>query len=123
MKKISLIQKRFLIIWIIFHSLALFVNVANISGTIVEQNTNTGKEYIYVLTRNTLKTNFWPFTTYNQYVRHIDTISNTPPFINTVEHIDYYYNGIFNSYGYLEYFFYLIIGFMVVYLPKFWSNM
>jgi hypothetical protein len=58
--KLTLNQRRFLIVWILFHSFALFVNLADIEGE-VETSDNT----TYFFTKGISNNNdFWPFTSY-----------------------------------------------------------
>ena len=113
--KLTLAQKRFLIIWILFHSFALFVNVASIKGTITETTSLFSKnaEYKYLFTSLTDKDKFWPVTSYYEQVYKYPT-DRTAGYSIT------YFNGIFNSYGYSEYLFYILLGCIFIYIPKLW---
>ena len=109
-------QKRFLIIWIIFHSFALFVNLAKIQGTIKEESSLFTPEakYEYLFTSLTDWDKFWPITTYYEKVHKYPT-----PTTSAYDVI--YFNGIFNSYDYREYIFYILIGIGIVFVPKIWK--
>ncbi len=124
--KITLKQKRFLIIWILIHSFALFVNLENIRGkipseaTISYDNYHTkfyNDSYVYLFTTGTYAfgDDFWPFTTFYSAVSERPHYSDGV--VNTV-----YFNGIFNAYKWPAYFFYLFLGFAVIYLPKIWEG-
>jgi hypothetical protein len=121
--KISLNQKRFLIIWICFHSFALFVNVAMIYGTLREESEpfkdTFGNDFIKYFNHNlftsgNFQEDFWPFTTYSQIESHYPG--------NYTRSDTHYFYGIFTSYGYLEYFSYLVLGFAIIYIPKIWGT-
>lgn len=165
--RLTLNQKRFLIIWTLFNSFALFVNVADFEGKVYESSevykndvkplidtpshikdtitddsltkwiasAKSGKEIempstgmeskvrfgtdslankIYIIRLFTISTNksdFWPFTTYYK--------EDEPTSLDF--HTTYcYFNGIFNSYDFSEYVFYIISGLAFVYVPKLW---
>jgi hypothetical protein len=56
--KLTLNQRRFLIVWILFHSFALFVNLTGIRGEI-----DSGESTFYFFTSGE-SSGFWPFTSY-----------------------------------------------------------
>jgi hypothetical protein len=120
MFRITLNQKRFLIIWIGIHSLALFVNVFNIEGRTDTSNwTISTKVYNYVFTKNSNYDNdFWPFTEFTKQERYY-----IEP-INSYEQGTWSYgtafNGIFYNYDYSEFVFYMLSGLAFIYLPKLW---
>ena len=128
-------SKRFLIVWVIFHSFALFVNIAHIEGyysmKINPPNDYEGFTYTYILTHNdTLnKNSFWPLTKYETGESWVDTIYNYQSVNNDLVKTpirfqicnNHYFNGVFNSYGFTEYIFYTLVGIGIVYLPKIWK--
>jgi hypothetical protein len=115
--KLTLSQKRFLIVWICLHSFALFVNVAKIKGTIQESSSffTLNGHYEYVFTDGENNDNFWPFTKFYEKVYKSETEKVTAT-------TDIYFHGIFNSYGLVEYISYIIFGLALIYIPKFWSK-
>lgn len=99
---LTLNQKRFLILWILFHSFALFVNLAGVNGfTSINDH-----EYVCFFT-NTLPgqypIGFWPFVTFSP---------------NTIYYDRIVFNGIFYSYEFPEYIFYMCLGLGIVFIPK-----
>jgi hypothetical protein len=126
--KISLNQRRFLIVWILFHSFALFVNIAQIQLNYSSPNNDGGRDYTYIFTKLTDEEKFWPFTDFRHYVTHSDT-SNWQEIPGTKSHMfnvtvrnDHYFDGIFNSYGFSEYIFYVLFGFVIIYIPRLWRK-
>jgi hypothetical protein len=111
---LTLNQKRFLIIWILFHSFALFVNVAHIYGTLHDgygkDNDNT-TVYLFCNTLPDRESDFWPFTSYTE-----ESYQS-----NLGNYYERYYGGIFNSYGFPEYIFYMLLGLGIVFIPKLWK--
>jgi hypothetical protein len=101
---LTLNQKRFLIIWTLFHSFALFVNLAGINGFV----TVNDHEYVCIfantLPGETYGSGFWPFVNFSP---------------NYQEMI---FNGIFYSYGFAEYVFYMLLSIGILFVPKLWSN-
>jgi hypothetical protein len=103
--KLSTVEKRFLIIWILLHSFALFVNLAEVSGKIDRDNflfTNTDPLYS--------KNGFWPFVNFEG--------TNYYPADGNV----LYFNGLFYSYGLSAFIFYILLGIGIVYIPKLWKE-
>ena len=169
MKKLELTlnQKRFLIVWILFHSFALLVNLADIEGQIYVGDNKTsdygaktpnpitpskdtvsydsikklllglkpgqkielppvgnqavfGDAYsdnnrvtIRLFTSSNHPSDFWPFTTYYEEV---------PPTSFDMHTTYCYFYGIFNSYNFRAYSFYIFIGLAFVYVPKLWKK-
>jgi len=168
--QLTLSQRRFLIVWTIFHSLALLVNFANFDGRVYEgdssaanvdiqahKKTDTinisidnsrkahfnlldsisklkpGQEvpedpnlitrygYVYSnnnhLTVNLFTTNksddFWPFTTF---------YDEEPPTSFDMHTTYRHFYGIFNSYSFKAYIFYMFIGLVFVFVPKLWKK-
>lgn len=110
-------QKKFLAIWAIIHSIALFVNLANIRGTIVERSTlfSNDAKYVYLFTDLTYEDKFWPFTPfYEKTIKHPEHTNNTVTITC--------FNGIFNSYGISEFIFYIVSSIVIVFLPKLWAD-
>lgn len=132
---ITLTQKRFLIVWILFHSFALFVNQTKLKGTVITDEYN--KKYYrreirkHLLTGDTLNEKFWPFTrykTYQTFTGIADTTffiyqgRRTPTFINTYRIDINHRNGIFTSYDFSEFIFYILLGLGIIVIPKLWNN-
>jgi len=110
--KLTVNQKRFLIVWVLFHSLALFVNLAHIDGKIQDGNSSNDNTTIYLFNGiGGQDSDFWPFTSYHSSYNET----------NLDNRIDYYYGGLFNSYGFPEYIFYLLLGMSIVFIPKLWN--
>lgn len=116
--KLSLNQKRFLIVWILFHSFALFVNLADIKGTTQNEGHLVENGYYKNTTINLLTSNthpsFWPFVNYYE-----DTFEYQSPNYRT-ENLDF--NGIFYSYSFSEYIFYILLGLAIIFVPKLWND-
>jgi hypothetical protein len=112
MKSLSLNQRRFLIVWILFNSFALYVNLADVEGA-VDLNPSSSHSYrpLYCLTRAHNVDSFWPFSSF--YRTDYDSLTNTN--VST-------FLGIFNSYGLKEYIFYMALGFAIVFVPKLWKD-
>jgi hypothetical protein len=117
--KLTLFQRRFLIIWVTVNSFALLSNLAMIRGIIETQDST-----IFLFTNYNLGTDsdFWPFTSYYQESIGTppettsipgDVIPGTPP--------HYFYGGLFNSYGIPEYICYMVLGLAIIFIPKFWK--
>ena len=123
---LTLIQKRFLILWILFHSFALFVNLFDIRGNVVDDihftDTTYYRKSINLLTDTTNKGGFWPFVNYSS---SIDTSSPINHFDGTFyKNIDskiIEYKGIFSCYRFLQYITYIILGLLIIILPKLWK--
>ena len=109
---ITLSQKRFLIIWVLFHSFALLVNLANIEGKISD-GAFDNRTTIYLFTHQGHQSDFWPFTIFYERIPGL-------PQENIEDYYDF--NGVFFSYGFGEYTFYMLVGFGIIYLPKLWSD-
>jgi hypothetical protein len=109
-------ERRFLIIWVCVHAFALFVNVAKVKGTIKEADSLFNKDayYEYLFTSSVDNDDFWPFTTYYEKV-------NKPATDTVAAYNITYFNGVFTSYGIIEFISYCILGFAIVYVPKFWK--
>jgi len=124
MNSLTLNQKRFLIVWILLNSFALFVNLADIRGAIDNSDTsynsygylihNGTDRIIYLFTNSSgqNKSDFWPFTSY--YSINYPSNSGFP--------IQHFYGGLFNSYDIPEYIFYMVLGFAIVFVPKLWND-
>lgn len=145
--KTTLNQKRFLIVWICFHTFALFVNIADIKGEMPPDN--------LLSTPNV--NGFWPFSEYSTTVKTISdnnrasgifkfASNNNDSTFNPDDYKAYdevhkeknpyssgditpitikektSFNGIFSSYGYPEFIFYMIVGFGIVYFPRIWNE-
>jgi len=120
MMKLTLNQRRFLIIWILFHSFAYFVNIAQIEGRITIQGDSSVNNYNLLTSINTdpYEHPFWPFVTF--YRDHLnDSFHSTAP-NGMVSYTNFY--GIFNYYSLKAYISYIIIGLALIYVPKFWKN-
>lgn len=90
--KLTLNQGRFLIVWILFNSFALFVNLAGIRGEI-----NNDKNTFYLFTSGE-RSGFWPFTSY--YYEEPKTIESTPIFPDSIKKIEPEYKiGIHSKTG------------------------
>ena len=139
--KISLAQRRFLIVWICVNAFALFVNVAGLEGEISHGRVCYNNNYkvssikTFCLFMNKSKdideTNrtFYPFSTPFTSVHYKTdkyTIDRDYGYAHKGDNIDTYYRegflGIFNGYSYREFFIYSLLGFVIVFLPKLWSD-
>ncbi len=99
--KLTLNQKRFLVYWMLFHSFALFVNVAGIYGTIHIDNHTTIS--IFTDPPTTGNQGFWPFVSYS--------MSNFVYYRSS-------FHGIFYNYRFSEYIFYIVLGLVIIFVPK-----
>lgn len=129
MIKISLKQRRFLIVWIALNSIALFVNVAHLEGRIkngMVHFTNGQKDYDYKTiclfqdnNKDIVKTaTFYPFTTnFTRIIFREDWIDGKQYWMGEEGFL-----GIFNGYSYFEFFIYLLLGIAVIFLPKLWGK-
>lgn len=110
--KLTTNEKRFLVIWIIVHSFALFVNLADIEGAIDFNNRDYTYTPTYFFTHyNSNRSDFWPFTKFITTSRCADCVSSETIF-----------EGVFNSYGTAEYLFYMVIGLAIIFVPKLWRK-
>lgn len=122
---ISKFQRRFLIVWLLFHSFALFVNVAKIRGKLVDKRivheasmdfqsrdieTNT---YVYAFSSDVESRDFWPFSHF--YENRVP--DGYAKYSNVRIHR---FNGIFFGYGWDEFAFYVAIGFVFIFIRKLW---
>lgn len=133
--KISLKERRFLIVWTCVNLFALIVNIADIHGTISEPRspvTKTGnQEWVfesipgfYLWTAGNHDDVFWPFQSkfiatrrnigYPVFIGDGNTLNVLPGKITD-------FLGIFNGYDYLEFGIYMILGFVIIFLPKIWN--
>ncbi len=118
--QLTLGQKRFLIVWIVFHSFALFVNVANINWS-TEDNYTHNKYYWLTSRLSEDNASFWPFVTYiTKSIGTPDEVYNGITFKGAPDWT--LFNGIFYCYNFISYIFYIILGFGIVYVPKLWSK-
>jgi hypothetical protein len=115
--KISLGQKRFLIIWCLFHLFALATSVIPIKGEIlIEEDGMKYTNYIFT-DKWDVEGKFWPFVEmydpngYNTYNRFIEQRVQKGEF-----------KGIFRNYNIGAFFVYIVLGLLIVFLPKLWSN-
>lgn len=110
-------QKRLFVIWLCFHSFALFVNLASIDWSITDSK---GTAY-HIFTSDYNQSKFWPFTRYivkGAWLKknsRVVYLSGNP--YNTPEG-GYY--GFFNGYGIPEFITYMILLFGFFYLPRLW---
>lgn len=132
--KISLKQRRFLIVWGIFHLFALTVNMipveglVHISGKIWTKTNPTGidahyvnvERPLYIFTypdHSAIDGNFWPFVKMweadylgsNSYNDDSDMYTGR-------------FKGLFYNYSYKAFIVYILIGLAIVFLPKLWSG-
>lgn len=125
--KITLNQKRFLIIWICVHSFALFVNLVGLEGGSEYRGSEQNGLFHTFTTKDYQKEDFWPFTTFLEtheyYTTNYDDPRNTIGITfrtrNEAKQPDF--NGIFNSYNLPEYIFYVLLGLGIVFIPKAWN--
>lgn len=125
--KLTVFQKRFLIVWILIHSFALFVNVADIEGRIRNEGFSPILN-IFTTPLADTQNDFWPITTFVKNGKIILPGWNDPSYpLRQKFYVDYgksafNFYGIFNSYGLTEYIFYIILGIAFVLVPKMWSK-
>lgn len=123
-KSITINQKRFLIAWTIFHSFALFVNLFKIDGSLKM----TLYSPIFNVFTTTYQTgaydDFWPFVPYTSNgIVLLTEKSNDDPWIwKDLAQDSFNFFGVFNSYNFPEYIFYMLLGFGFIYLPKLWNK-
>ena len=114
----SLYQKRFLIVWCIFHSFALATNLIPIDYHY--DNQSYGQNYLFT---NGDPYNsylgFWPFVEYNKtyYGFGIDTYTHTHTHTDAKQFL-----GIFFNYNISSFIVYILLGFAIVFIPKLWGN-
>jgi hypothetical protein len=105
MKRISLKQRRFLILWCIFHLIALTVNFIPICGSIADTRDSYGNNHhSYIFTNGYYRQDdgtFWPFVKFSD---------------------DFNYYGIFYNYSIYAFIVYMTIGFAIVFLPMLWGR-
>lgn len=110
--RITLGQKRFLIVWIAFHFIALLTNVIPIRGQYRikedERYDSYKTMYIFAAPDRSREKEFWPF-------------------VEIYEKDGYgygrsYLRGIFYSYTFGAFLFYILLGFGIIYLPKLWKG-
>jgi len=124
--------KRILVVWITFHLVALFANLAGLNFRIANHSIEINKpecsssiSYIYLLTTQGSFDNsgyifrkypneekFWPFITY--YESGIVTGAGNK------EVCCEQFNGIFDYYGFKEFLTYLLLPFVIILLYKLW---
>jgi hypothetical protein len=118
--KLTVLQKRFLTIWTIFHVFALFVNLAKIEG-----NFSGDKDYtdghVNLLTSGTYLDKFWPLTPFYEVEKEKPAYFNDLAESGREPKEWTYFYGIFNSYGITEFIFYMAIGIGCVLVPKLWG--
>lgn len=124
--KPTLNQKRFLIVWILFNLFALFVNLAGLNLKVYEDGSNTeDRHYVYLGTTGD-SDGFWPFTSY--YKKSLGMSSNTVKYPDgnalTFQGVPdaYYYGGLFNSYGIVQFIVYVCLSLILVFVPKLWRR-
>ncbi len=124
--KLSLKDRRFLIVWISVNAFALFVNIAHIKGELQKKSGywdyNNIPQWNLFTEGNGIDEDysifhpatFWPFTTdfttYNIRSSNGNLYDERKGFA-----------GIFNEYSYLEFIVYCLLGIAVVIVPKLWS--
>jgi hypothetical protein len=126
--------RRFLVIWIVFHSIALLSNII-----IPEYHTetfsykddndyrNTYKNVIYYLTNSSSKhkekeKSFWPLVKFNENT--VEFSQNKQRDYNGVlgyENSYNQFNGIFYQYDYAEFIFYCVLPFIIIALRRLWK--
>jgi hypothetical protein len=119
--KLPTVQKRFLIIWILLHSFALFINKADIEGLVnptLSENGQTGYQ-IHLFTNTWYHDGFWPFVGFikTEYMASGADYAGNSQTGNVV-----YFNGLFYCYNLSAFVFYIILGFGIVYIPKLWKE-
>jgi len=117
MKKFSLTknQRRFLMLWIAFHLIALTVNIVPIKGEHVSSN----HRLYYILTEADNPDEFWPFVRYVVpgaiYTKYGGMTTQTYATGQTDN-----FNGIFNDYDISEFLVYVLGAIAIIYIPKLW---
>ena len=123
MKKsiISLGQRRFLIIWIAFHCTALFFNVAKIEGSL----RNRGYSPVFNLFTTIDDTHydeFYPFVRF-VYTGKYSSIKGEYAYIYVNKSQDATnFFGVFTGYDVKAFFFYIVLGLAIIFLPKLWGT-
>src|SRR4051812_42783264 len=129
--KITLRERRFLIIWIILHCTALFVNVTKTEGNL---RNKIASPIVNIFTTNYCTSEgFWPFVAFMEYGACI----NVPPVEPNSEGIydpsslvwadhlavkSWNFFGIFYSYNTKTFLVYIILGIGAIFLPKLWRE-
>ena len=118
--KILLWQRRFLIIWCIFHLCALFVNIVPINGDMGCDYKNNECTNLFTNSANyhyQSSEGFWPFVNYHTTMVNFgrDAVTQRPADLIC-------FNGIFYNYSYSAFFIYVILGFAIVFIPKLWNS-
>lgn len=106
-------QRRFLIIWIVFHLFALVINIIPIQGKV----NDTPSGVLYIFTQGP-SSEFWPFSDISHKSNYTE-IRNGYYDYSTTKKVTHFY-GIFNGYGIEEFLVYVSAGLLIVFLPKLW---
>jgi hypothetical protein len=129
--KLTIRQRRFLIIWVAFHTFAYLVNVFDINGKITidaetRYNSKSLERHTYydinLLRSMNNSGDFWPITKF--YEKAYSEPSFTTREFIPVDDLDVYnhFYGIFASYDVSEYICYMLLGFAIIFIPKLWSK-
>lgn len=107
MKKLILskAQKRFLLIWVVFHLFGLTANLVPIKGEIGEDRGAVS----YIFTPADESNRFWPFVSFVEPYAHGFTGEKT-----------YHFMGIFYEYDISEFLVYVLGAIVIILVPKLW---
>ncbi len=110
--KITLKQRRFLIIWCIFHSFAYISNLIPITFDIHSNDIFTNGD--------DFNPNYgvWPFVEYFRFCKSCGDWNSAHTMRDDVN----VFRGIFFNYNFMIFIIYLIVGISIVYIPKLWGN-
>jgi hypothetical protein len=115
--KISTKQKRFLIIWIIINTFALFVNKVSLEGNLNGSLPENGRDgyQTYILTNTWTHEGFWPFVPFIESKYYNASGMQNAGTVHT-------FNGLFYSYDLAAFMLYIALGFGIVFIPKLWKD-
>jgi hypothetical protein len=113
--KISLNERKFLIILSLINMFALFVNLAKVNGKFTTASGYDKNEHQYLWTSGSNKDDFWPFISFVE-----EESSTTYDHNSDIFGTNHYYQfqGIFNSYGIEEFIGYSLLGLLIIVVPK-----
>lgn len=130
--KVTLKERRFLIVWTCINIFALIVNITPIRGKIrnaEESNTlihdrvvlDSYKPGFYIWTSGEDKIFFWPFTKFfDKEISRVPSGNENYGFLTSKSRLKNF-QGIFNGYDFSEFIIYSILGFAIIFVPKLWS--
>lgn len=124
--KITLSQKRFLIIWCCFHITGILTNKLRIEGAI--RNKYWSPVFnVFTTPQQNHDGQLWPFVTFGGWGNYIFLQRSSPDdayFYKYFDRNEKWNNffGIFNGYDWNAFVLWMIVGFAIVFIPKIWND-